>query len=201
MPTLTQLVLLFFLGGAFVHFMIAGGRTFQYRASAGDEAASLIAQCSFLLGGTATIWLLGLYRPIHLPNGIVAISLLVLSVALYEWARHTIWGRRFGIVWGEDIPEAVCDAGPYRFVRHPLYLSYLLAFLAAAIAIPHWLTAAVFAANTGLLVHGALDDEQKLAGSALAADYAAYRRRVGMFFPRLRQRGLSAGAGGAGDAS
>ncbi|HKU88971.1 MAG TPA: hypothetical protein VJP84_04220 [Steroidobacteraceae bacterium] len=35
-PSAAQLVLLLFLGGAFVHFMVAGGRTFSY----GKEACS-----------------------------------------------------------------------------------------------------------------------------------------------------------------
>ena len=83
------------------------------------------------------------------------------------------------------MPEAVCSQGPYRLVRHPIYLSYLLAWLAALMALPHWLTAAIFALNATLFVLVAFDDERKLAGSALAPDYAAYRARTGMFLPRF----------------
>ena len=42
-----------------------------------------------------------------------------------------------------------------------------------------------FLGNSTLIVLSARNDERVLAGSALAADYAGYRQRTGMFFPRL----------------
>jgi protein-S-isoprenylcysteine O-methyltransferase Ste14 len=72
-----------------------------------------------------------------------------------------------------------------RIPRHPLYVSCLIAYLAALVALPHWLTASVFLVNIALFVHAARHDERQIAASALAADYAAYRERTGMFLPRL----------------
>jgi protein-S-isoprenylcysteine O-methyltransferase Ste14 len=185
-PSAANLVLLLLLGGVFVHFMNAGARTFFYGKEAGDEAPVLVAQSTFILGGTLPIWMLGLfYQPIPLPNGIVAAALLSIALCLYEWARHTVWLRKFGIAWGGHVPEAVCAEGPYRWVRHPLYLAYLLAYLAALVALPHWLTLAIFVINCALFVHAARNDERHISASALAADYAVYRERTGMFFPRL----------------
>jgi protein-S-isoprenylcysteine O-methyltransferase Ste14 len=150
-----------------------------------DEPAGPIVQGSFVFGGVVPTWFLGLHHPIHHMNGILSAMTLVLSLALYEWARHTIWGLRFGLGWGEHVPEAVCERGPYRFLRHPIYLSYMLAFAAVLIALPHWLTALMFAGNVALFTHAAISDERTLARSALAAEYAGYRRRAGMFWPRL----------------
>lgn len=118
-------------------------------------------------------------------NEVVAVPLLMASVALYEWARHTIWGRRFGLALGDHVPESLCEAGPYRYSRHPIYLSYVLAFLAVLVALPHWVTALSFLANLAVFVVVARSDERVLAGSALATDYAAYRERTGMFIPRF----------------
>jgi protein-S-isoprenylcysteine O-methyltransferase Ste14 len=185
-PSAPQLVLLLFLGGLFVHFMAAGGRTFAFSKDAGDELGPNLLLLDFIMGGTLTAWILGLfYLPIAMANGVVAAALLVISAALYEWARHTIWRRRFGIAFADQVPEAVCVEGPYRWVRHPLYVSYLVAYLAVLVALPHWLTAAVFAVNIALFVFAARSDERNLAASALAADYAAYRERTGMFVPRF----------------
>jgi len=184
-PTLPQALFLFLLGGVFLHFLLAGARTFQFEQGSDLEPAALISQITFVFGGTVTTWFLGLRHPIQLLNGIIAGVVLALSVSLYEWSRHTIWGRRFGLAWGVQVPEAVCDSGPYRFIRHPVYLSYLLAFLASLVAIPHWLSASIFVASVALFAHAAIDDERTLADSPLAADYAAYRERTGMFLPRL----------------
>jgi len=187
-PTLPHLILLFFLGGVFLHFMLAAGRTF-YWVDPEKEPGAVIGQVAFVFGGAIPIWFLGLYRPIHLVNGVVAAGILLASIALYEWARAAIWGRRFGIGWGEHVPDAVCEAGPYRFVRHPLYLAYMLASLAALVALPHWLTAALLAAQVALFTHAARTDEAKIDASPIAADYQAYRERAGMFWPRFSPAG------------
>jgi protein-S-isoprenylcysteine O-methyltransferase Ste14 len=187
LPSLPHFILLFFLGGVFIHFTQAGARTF-YSKNLENELGATIGSLSFMFGGTLTAWLLGVYQPIQRANGILAAIVLALSVALYEWSRHTIWGQRFGLGLGEHVPEAVCDRGPYRFVRHPIYLSYMLAFGAVLIALPHWLTATVFAANVTIFTYTAFTDERTLARSALAADYAVYRERAGMFWPRFSRR-------------
>jgi protein-S-isoprenylcysteine O-methyltransferase Ste14 len=185
-PPAPQLVLLLFLGGAFVHFMVAGGRTFALSKGAGDELGPNLVMMDFIMGGTLPAWMLGLfYLPIAPVNGSVAAVLLVISLALYEWARHTIRRRRFGIAFADQVPDAVCAEGPYRWVRHPLYFSYLVAYLAVLVALPHWVTAGIFTSNIVLFAFAARNDEKKLAASALAADYAAYRERTGMFVPRF----------------
>src|SRR5262249_54127776 len=119
-------------------------------------------------------------------NGIVAACLLVASLGLYEWARATIWGRRFGVGWADHVPEELCERGPYRFLRHPIYLSYMIAFAACFAAIPHWSTTLMLVFNVALFTIAARDDEKRIADSPLAASYAGYRKRVGMFFPRVR---------------
>lgn len=185
-PSAPQLVLLLLLGGLFVHFLAAGGRTFAYSKGAGDELGPNLMLLDFIVGGTLITWLLGLfYLPVATANGLAAAVLLVISVALYEWARHTVWRRRFGIAFADQVPEAVCTEGPYRWVRHPFYVSYVIAYLAVLVALPHWLTAGVFVVNLALFGYAARNDEKNLAASALAADYAAYRERTGMFLPRL----------------
>jgi protein-S-isoprenylcysteine O-methyltransferase Ste14 len=183
-PAISHLVLLFFLGGVFLHFLLAGARTFHAQGAGGEPGAA-VAQGTFVFGGVIPVWWLGLYQPIQVPNGVFSACILVASIALYEWARHTIWGRRFGIGWGTHVPEELVDEGPYRVVRHPIYLSYLLAFVAAFVALPHWITALMLVGNSGLFAHAARSDERRIAQSPLAEAYAEYRRRVGMFFPHV----------------
>ena len=183
-PTIAQALTLFLVGGVFLHFMVAGGKMLQV-PNPDLEPGAWVAQILFVFGGTVATWFVGLHHPISLANGIVAVILATGSVALYEWSRHTIMRRQFGIAWGYQVPDAVCDEGPYRFVRHPIYLSYMLAHLAAVAAVPHWLTASICTVAAALFAHAAFDDERKLAASGISADYAAYRERTGMFLPKL----------------
>ena len=113
---------------------------------------------------------------------------LACSLALYEWGRHVISGRSFYIAWSGDVPEALCDRGPYAFIRHPIYASYILAFLAELAALPTPLTLAVFVFNAGLFTHAALSDERSLASGTFAAEYAQYKKRTGRFLPRIFRR-------------
>jgi protein-S-isoprenylcysteine O-methyltransferase Ste14 len=61
----------------------------------------------------------------------------------------------------------------------------VLAFLAVLIALPHWITGLSFLFNLVLSIFAARSDERVLAASPLAADYAAYRERTGMFLPKF----------------
>lgn len=186
-PTLPHLVLLFFIGGVFIHFLQAGARTFHFKGGDGGAGAA-IAQGMFIFGGIIPIWIIGLYQPIHFINGIVAACILMTCISLYEWARHAIWGRRFGLGLGDHVPEELCETGPYRYIRHPLYTAYVLAYVAGLVALPHWVTGALLAANLGLFVYMANNDEKTIEASPLAADYSAYRERTGKFFPKLSSR-------------
>jgi protein-S-isoprenylcysteine O-methyltransferase Ste14 len=186
LPTVPRLILVVVLGCSFAYFLGAGARTFT--SSGTDDAGALWAQISFMFtGALTTIWL-GLVVPVRLYNGLAAIAILVCSLALYEWARHVIWGRSFYIAWSGDVPESLCERGPYAYIRHPIYASYILAFLAEFAAIPTPITLAVLLFNAGLFTHAALSDERSLASGSFGAEYAQYKQRTGMFLPRVIRR-------------
>lgn len=73
----------------------------------------------------------------------------------------------------------------YRVVRHPLYSGFFLAFWAAPLmSVGHLLLAGGMSAY--MLV--AIRYEERDLVALFGADYAAYRRDVGMLAPRLRRR-------------
>lgn len=88
------------------------------------------------------------------------------------------------LAFDTDSPNFLLKHGPYRYVRHPFYLAYILFWVGTAVAVHSlagWLAPLVM---TALYAEAATREERKFAGSALAPAYAAYRAQAGMFWPR-----------------
>lgn len=71
--------------------------------------------------------------------------------------------------------------GPYRLVRHPLYVGWLLVFWSATVMT--WAHLVFAIATTAYILIAIQLEERDLVG--LHGEYAAYRRRVPMLLPRL----------------
>lgn len=92
-----------------------------------------------------------------------------------------------------DSPRNLVVHGPYRWVRHPFYLSYMLSWIAPAIA----------AAQLWLLIPGAVmfvlywrasaREERDFLDSPIGRQYRSYQERAGRFWPkpRLHRRDLT----------
>ncbi len=125
----------------------------------------------------------------HLTAGVseawpLALALFAGSLGVFTWAIRATRRTPPTLAFDTDQPSFLLNHGPYRFVRHPFYLAYLMFWIATA-AVAHgllaWLAPAVMA---GLYFHAATREEQKFAMSELNAAYMAYRARAGMFLPR-----------------
>jgi protein-S-isoprenylcysteine O-methyltransferase Ste14 len=63
-----------------------------------------------------------------------------------------------------------------------------MAFVAVFVLRPTLLAAVVLVLNLVFFTYGAVRDERALESGPFAADYVAYKARVGRFFPRLLRR-------------
>jgi hypothetical protein len=121
------------MASPFVYFLIAGAKTFNIPA--GDSGA-VLGQLSFV-SGMACVLGLGFYQALVWYQLLCGAVSALCSVVLYEWTRRTVIDRNFYTALGGEVPAAlggevpaeVCRSGPYKFVRHPFYLSYGIAFL------------------------------------------------------------------------
>jgi protein-S-isoprenylcysteine O-methyltransferase Ste14 len=180
MATTLHLAIVLWMTIPFPYFMSAGANTFTVPKL--RDSGAMLGQLSFVSGMLCVLFMglyYGLLLPLALCGGILALG----SVMLYEWTRRTVIDRNFYVGLSGEVPGAVCEMGPYQYVRHPFYLSYMVAFLGVAVAFPSLIVVGVCALNICLFVYMALDDERVLLGSAIAADYKRYKIHVGMFLP------------------
>ena len=137
-PDMTHLALhldmSLWVASPFVYFLTAGAKTFTVPAR---DSGALLGQISFI-SGTACVLGLGFYQPLVWYQLLCGPVLALCSVVLYEWARRTVIDRNFYIALGGEVPAAVCRSGPYNFVRHPFYLSYVLYRMQAGMFLPRF---------------------------------------------------------------
>ena len=101
-----------------------------------------------------------------LPDAATA-GLLGLGLVVVVVGKMTL-GRSFGLV---PANRGIVVAGPYAFVRHPIYSGYLVTHVAFILAHPHaWNIALVLIGDTALIVR-ALVEERVLDHDARYRDY------------------------------
>lgn len=132
--------------------------------------------------------------PVPPGRAAAALALLAAALALFAWSAWTNRNRKLGLAFAGAAPAHVQTGGPYAFVRHPFYASYLVAFLGGAVAAgTPWLAPALLAGGLTYW-RAARDEEEAFARGPLADAYRCYAARVGMFLPRLWPRyGSTAG--------
>ena len=84
----------------------------------------------------------------------------------------------------------VIAAGPYRYLRHPLYLGSWLTALAVAILMPAT-GALFFVIALSLFILRLIGGEETFLTAQIGEPYLAYRRLVPMLLPALRRQALS----------
>jgi protein-S-isoprenylcysteine O-methyltransferase Ste14 len=105
--------------------------------------------------------------------------LLVLGTTWAVWSLHFL-GRNVSVL---AQVRGLADRGPYRWVRHPLYLGELVSSLGIAVAANSLAAVAIWLVLCGLQAYRALREEQVLL-QALPG-YRSYRSRTAALVPGL----------------
>jgi protein-S-isoprenylcysteine O-methyltransferase Ste14 len=109
----------------------------------------------------------------------------ILGLALVLAAVLVFGSHR--VVTGEERPDHVIDTGPFRYVRHPLYLAALLAYIGAAVSSASLLSLALLVPVFVFYDYIARYEERVLE-VRFGAAYRDYEARTGRWLPGVSRR-------------
>jgi protein-S-isoprenylcysteine O-methyltransferase Ste14 len=155
------------------------------RAWQPSVAAGLAVLVTVLAGAVALERLTGRFA-FHRGAALAGVALLAAGLVLHGWARRTLGPMWSGVVQVRA-QHALVEDGPYRLVRHPIYLAGLLLAGGTFLAHPSPATACLGAGfSAGVLLKARL--EERALRAALGPAYARYAARVPALVPRLSRR-------------
>lgn len=110
-----------------------------------------------------------------------------LATTLFWWTVRTTKRPRLRMAYTDADPNIIYTDGPYGYIRHPFYMSYIVFWISTALIAGRgqWVCALIF---TIWYIRIARNEEKRFRSSALSACYDTYRGRTGMLLPRLGPR-------------
>jgi fatty-acid desaturase/protein-S-isoprenylcysteine O-methyltransferase Ste14 len=111
----------------------------------------------------------------------LSMGLYLASAGLFWCSLYYARQARLNVAFTPSRPSLLLTGGPYTYIRHPLYASYLLYWLAGTLASP-WLIVSVIVMG-GFYLSALRQEERSFAASNLGEAYRDYTLRSGALIP------------------
>ena len=122
--------------------------------------------------------------PINLPEGAVALAVMVLGVGIRVWAAMTL-GKYYTTTLMMSEGQKVVTAGPYAFVRHPGYLGEIMIWTGFAVVSSNLVLFILLPAMFVAVYLYRISVEERMLVKELGDDYVRYRRRTRRLIPSV----------------
>lgn len=119
----------------------------------------------------------------RLENQVLAAVLYAASLSLFYLALRANRALPLAVAFDPGYSTHLITRGPYAQVRHPFYCAYLLFWIAGVIGTGCSALVVTVVAMGVLYRQAANAEEQAFLAGPLAARYARYRAKTGMFWP------------------
>jgi len=127
------------------------------------------------------------FRIVFLYDSIVqVIGLILLATGYGIFAWSIIARGRYAVSWDMPKDHKLVTWGPYRYVRHPSYLSYFLMFLGIVLTWLNLLTIPCLIAIPGY--YYATNNEERILIERFGDEYRRYQEETARFLPRRRKK-------------
>jgi protein-S-isoprenylcysteine O-methyltransferase Ste14 len=135
-------------------------------------------------GLTLPAWATDLTAAWSVRAGAAAIAVVCYALSLVCWLRL---GRNWTMAVVPKQESQLVTAGPYRWVRHPIYALSILLMFASAVVLPTVPMALLAALHVYVMTRKAVHEEGHLR-ERFGPEYLHYCDQVGRFCPKLPRR-------------
>jgi protein-S-isoprenylcysteine O-methyltransferase Ste14 len=116
----------------------------------------------------------------------VAVGVVLFAAAMWVFRRtHKELGRNWSITLEIRDQHQLIRSGPYAFVRHPMYTSFLLMGLGQAFLLSNWVVGLAGLIGFAILFFLRVDREERMMLEIFGAQYRAYMDRTKRIIPYL----------------
>jgi protein-S-isoprenylcysteine O-methyltransferase Ste14 len=119
------------------------------------------------------------FQPVLAWLGVVV---LIASLVMFR-VTHKQLGRNWSVTVETRTSHQLVTEGLYRYVRHPMYSSFLLFALAQALLLPNWIAGLAGLVGLGVLFFSRVGKEEALMAETFGAEYRAYMGRTARIVP------------------
>ncbi len=151
------------------------------KASVVLSLLGLAALIAYIVNPTWMSWS-SLSLPARLRRSGVGVALL--GFVLLQWS-HQALGRN----WSDEprllAGQGLIRSGPYRWIRHPIYLAFLLIFSSPILISANWFLGAMWIGMATLAVLTRIRIEEAMLLRHFGDEYQVYMKVTGRLLPRI----------------
>jgi protein-S-isoprenylcysteine O-methyltransferase Ste14 len=112
----------------------------------------------------------------------IALSVMVIRFLIKHWAFRSLDGYYSSSIEIRETHKLI-KTGPYKYVRHPAYLSNLLDYIAVPLLLNSFYTILLFFPLQIFLIHMGIHFEEKVLIKKFGEEYIRYKRETGGLAP------------------
>lgn len=114
----------------------------------------------------------------------LGVILLTSGIGLL-WAAHYNLGKSFHSLIVSKDEHVLVETGPYRYIRHPIYLAYIVNYVGGGLLTSNWVLTFIPVTMSLLLALLRMSKEEQVLIDLFGQRYLDYMERTGRLLPRV----------------